>query len=531
MKVAEKVAIVTGGGNGIGGALAAKLAQQDARVVVADLDANAARAVADGINAERPGAAIAAGADVADTTQIQRLITLAESGFGPVDLYFANAGITGVVGLEATEKEWDRSIDVNLRAHIRAAQLLIPDWVERGEGYFISTASAAGLLTQLGSATYAVTKHAAVGFAEWLNITYGDQGVRVSCLCPMGVNTKLLYEGEQTGHPLGDLATRAVTTAGDVLGTGGRRRQRAGGDRRGTLPDPPAHRRVGHVPAKGHRLRPLVERHAPLPAQLAKGHAVTAQNTNAQNLNGRTAIVTGASRGIGLAIAQRLAADGANVVLTARKQESADAAAEQVGGSAIGVAAHAVDEDAAKRCVDLTLDRFGSIDILINNAGTNPAYGPLIEQDHARFAKTFEVNLWAPLLWTSLAVKAWMGEHGGVVINTASIGGMHSSPYMGMYNATKAALIHVTKQLALELSPRVRVNAICPGVVRTRLAEALWKDHEEDVSARTALGRVGEPPDVAAAVAFLVSDQASWITGDTMVIDGGQVLGDAGGFR
>jgi NAD(P)-dependent dehydrogenase (short-subunit alcohol dehydrogenase family) len=217
VKLADKVAIVTGGGNGIGGALAAKLARQDARVLIADLDADAARTVADGINAERPGAAIAAGADVADTAQIQRLITLAESGFGPVDLYFANAGITGVVGLDATEKEWDRSFDVNVRAHIRAAQLLIPGWVERGEGYFISTASAAGLLTQLGSATYAVTKHAAVGFAEWLNITYGDQGVRVSCLCPMGVNTKLLYEGEQSGHPLGDLATRAVTSAGEVL--------------------------------------------------------------------------------------------------------------------------------------------------------------------------------------------------------------------------------------------------------------------------------------------------------------------------
>ncbi|HTZ14852.1 MAG TPA: SDR family oxidoreductase [Mycobacterium sp.] len=251
----------------------------------------------------------------------------------------------------------------------------------------------------------------------------------------------------------------------------------------------------------------------------------------AANFGGRTAIITGASRGIGLAIAQRLAADGANVVLTARKQESADAAAEQVNGSAIGVAAHAVDEDAAKRCVETTIDRFGSIDILVNNAGTNPAYGPLIEQDHARFAKIFEVNLWAPLLWTSLAVKAWMGEHGGAIVNTASIGGMHQSPHMGLYNATKAALIHVTKQLALELSPRVRVNAVCPGVVRTRLAEALWKDHEETLSASTALERVGEPPDVAAAVAFLVSDEASWITGDTMVIDGGQLLGDAEGFR
>ncbi|MFY9767689.1 MAG: SDR family oxidoreductase [Mycobacterium sp.] len=249
------------------------------------------------------------------------------------------------------------------------------------------------------------------------------------------------------------------------------------------------------------------------------------------DLSGRTAIITGASRGIGLAIAQRLTAGGANVVLTARKQESADVAAEQVGGRAIGVAAHAVDEDAAKRCVDLTLDRFGSIDILVNNAGTNPAFGPLIDQDHARFAKIFDVNLWAPLLWTSLVVKSWMGEHGGAVLNTASIGGMHQSPAMGMYNATKAALIHVTKQLALELSPRIRVNAICPGVVRTKLAEALWKDHEDPLASSTALGRIGEPADVAAAVAFLVSDEASWITGETLVIDGGQLLGNAAGFR
>jgi NAD(P)-dependent dehydrogenase (short-subunit alcohol dehydrogenase family) len=251
----------------------------------------------------------------------------------------------------------------------------------------------------------------------------------------------------------------------------------------------------------------------------------------ALDLTGRTAIITGASRGIGLAIAQHLADAGANVVVTARKQESADAAAAQIGAKALGVGAHAVEEDAAKRCVDLTLDRFGGIDILVNNAGTNPAYGPLIDQDHARFAKTFDVNLWAPLLWTSIAVQAWMAEHGGAVVNMASIGGMHQSPYMGMYNATKAALIHVTKQLALELSPRVRVNAVCPGVVRTRLAEALWKDHEQALSASTALGRIGEPADVAAAVAFLVSDEASWITGETLVLDGGQLLGNALMFR
>ncbi len=249
------------------------------------------------------------------------------------------------------------------------------------------------------------------------------------------------------------------------------------------------------------------------------------------DLTGRTAVITGASRGIGLAIAQQLADAGANVVLTSRKQESADAAAAQIGGNALGVAAHAVEEDAAQRCIDLTLNRFGSVDILVNNAGTNPAFGPLIDQDHRRFAKIFDVNLWAPLLWTSLAVKGWMGEHGGAVVNTASIGGMAFEANLGLYNTTKAALIHVTKQLALELSPRVRVNAICPGVVRTRLAEALWKEHEQALSASTALGRIGEPADVAAAVAFLVSDAASWITGETLVIDGGQLLGNALMFR
>ncbi|MGV0698560.1 SDR family oxidoreductase [Mycolicibacter sinensis] len=248
-------------------------------------------------------------------------------------------------------------------------------------------------------------------------------------------------------------------------------------------------------------------------------------------LTGRTAIITGASRGIGLAIGQRLAQAGANVVLTSRDQQSADAAAAQIDGNALGVAAHVAEDDAAQRCVDLTLERFGSIDILVNNAGTNPAFGPLIDQDHGRFAKIFDVNLWGPLLWTSCAVKSWMGEHGGAVVNTASIGGMSSAPLMGMYNATKAALIHVTKQLALELSPGVRVNAICPGVVRTKLAEVLWQEHEQALSMTMPLGRIGEPVDVADAVAFLVSDAASWITGQTLVVDGGQILGDATGFR
>jgi NAD(P)-dependent dehydrogenase (short-subunit alcohol dehydrogenase family) len=213
VEVANKVAVVTGGGAGIGAAIAEVLVANGANVVIADLNPDAAEKTARTIRADTSGSVLGVGADVSDTEQIRGLISLAENEFGPVEMYFANAGIFGAPGLEATEADWDLSIDVNLRAHIRAAQLLVPGWIERGAGYFVSTASAAGLLTQIGSATYSVTKHAAVGFAEWLSVTYGDSGVRVSCLCPMGVNTKLLYSGDA-----GDTtATRAVTSAGEVL--------------------------------------------------------------------------------------------------------------------------------------------------------------------------------------------------------------------------------------------------------------------------------------------------------------------------
>src|SRR4029077_9560157 len=150
-------------------------------------------------------------------------------------------------------------------------------------------------------------------------------------------------------------------------------------------------------------------------------------------LHGKTAIVTGASRGIGLDAAQAVATAAASVLLSSRKQESAAEAAAQITGTAIGVAAHAVDEDQALRCIDLALEKFGSIDVLVNNAGTNPAFGPLIEQDHGRFAKTFDVNLWAPVLWTALATKAWMGEHGGSGIKTAYLGGVVHQARLGLH--------------------------------------------------------------------------------------------------
>lgn len=212
MKVAGTVAIVTGGGGGLGEALARALVAAGARVVVSDLNEAAATAVVERIERSSPQAAVSVMADATRTDDIGKLVALAESNFGPVDLYFANAGVIGEAGLGATDADWDVALDVNLRAHVRAAQLLIPKWLQRGRGYFVSTASAAGLLTQIGSATYATTKHAAVGFAEWLSVTYGDRGIRVSCLCPMGVETKLLH-----ADGLGDTGTKAVLAAGKVL--------------------------------------------------------------------------------------------------------------------------------------------------------------------------------------------------------------------------------------------------------------------------------------------------------------------------
>lgn len=219
MEVADKVAIVTGGGGGIGAALGERLVAAGARVLLADLDADAAKSAAERAAArlpaaERAGAALGVGADVTQPDAIAEMIDRAEADLGPVQLFFANAGVLGAPGL-GDEAGWDTTFEVNIRAHVRAANAIVPRWVERGTGgYFVSTASAAGLLTQIGGAAYAVTKHAAVGFAEWLAVTYGDSGVGVSCLCPMGVRTAMLsHDAESELGP----AARAVTSAGDVI--------------------------------------------------------------------------------------------------------------------------------------------------------------------------------------------------------------------------------------------------------------------------------------------------------------------------
>jgi NAD(P)-dependent dehydrogenase (short-subunit alcohol dehydrogenase family) len=243
-------------------------------------------------------------------------------------------------------------------------------------------------------------------------------------------------------------------------------------------------------------------------------------------LKDRAAIVTGASRGIGLGIAAELVRQGARVCVTARGREALDAAVAELGGPevAIAVAGKADDAGHQEEAVASTIEAFGRLDMLVNNAGINPVYGPLADIDAAAAAKILAVNVLAPLAWTRRARDAWMGEHGGSIVNVASVAGLRASPGLGMYGISKAALIRMTVELAVELGPRIRVNAVAPAVVKTKFATVLYEGKEEQVSAAYPLKRLGVPEDIAGAVVFLLSDQASWITGQTLVLDGGVTL-------
>ncbi len=268
-------------------------------------------------------------------------------------------------------------------------------------------------------------------------------------------------------------------------------------------------------PAPRHRIRP--------------GGAPSANFTAMEiSLEGKVALVTGASRGIGEAIAASMAQAGAKVMLNSRKHDALEAAAAKMNGEVDIVAANAGDDDAGERVVSATLERFGALDILVNNAATNPYYGPTLGVDRPRYDKTFQVNLDAPLFWTQAAYEHALKDRPGVVINIASVGGLRAEGGLGVYNLTKAAVIHLTRQLAGEIGPN-RVVGIAPGLVKTDFASYLVDNFGDSLAARLPLERLGEPQDIANLAMFLASDLASWITGETYVIDGGAGVAGSGG--
>ncbi len=245
------------------------------------------------------------------------------------------------------------------------------------------------------------------------------------------------------------------------------------------------------------------------------------------DLSGRIALVTGASRGIGSAIAEILAEHGAQVVLSSRKQSDLDQEAERINGlypeRAIAIAAHAGRSEDLERLVQQVMERFSRIDILVNNAATNPYFGPILGAELPAWDKTFEVNLRGVFVLTRLVYQASMEAHGGTIVKIASIGGLRPGIGLGVYNVTKAGVIMLTRQLARELGGKVRVNAVAPGLIKTRFAEGLWGNQEilDRVLAQNPMGRIGVPEEVAGAVLFLASDAASYVNGEVLVVDGG----------
>ena len=244
---------------------------------------------------------------------------------------------------------------------------------------------------------------------------------------------------------------------------------------------------------------------------------------------GKVALITGASRGIGYAIAERIVSEGGSVVITARKQEALDAAVATLGPRARGVAGRADDAEHRAAVYELITQEFGRLDHLVNNAGINPAYGPLADVGVDVMRKTLEVNVIATLEWARDAVSTGLlggpDHRGGSIVNISSISGIAAAPGIGFYGVSKGALITLTLQQAAEFAPGIRVNAVAPAVIKTDFAKALYEGREAEAAEQYPLKRLGESADVAGPVAFLLSDDAGWITGQTIVIDGGASLG------
>ncbi|MFG5724614.1 SDR family oxidoreductase [Streptomyces murinus] len=242
-------------------------------------------------------------------------------------------------------------------------------------------------------------------------------------------------------------------------------------------------------------------------------------------LSGKVALVTGASRGIGYGVAEALVARGDRVCITGRNEDALKEAVVKLGAErVIGVAGKAHDLDHQSEAVERTTEAFGRLDHLVNNAGTNPVFGPIADLDLNVARKVFETNVISALGFAQKTWHAWQKDNGGAIVNIASIAGLAPSPFIGAYGVSKAAMINLTQQLAHEFAPRVRVNAIAPAVVKTKFAQALYEGREEEAAASYPLGRLGVPSDIGGAAAFLTSAQSDWVTGQTLVVDGGLFL-------
>ncbi|MBN8594936.1 MAG: glucose 1-dehydrogenase [Anaerolineae bacterium] len=245
------------------------------------------------------------------------------------------------------------------------------------------------------------------------------------------------------------------------------------------------------------------------------------------DLMGKVALITGASRGIGQAIAEAYAAAGAKIVLSSRKADGLNTAADAIrsaGGEALAVTAHNGDKAALQALVKSAMEAYGRIDVLVNNAATNPHFGTLLEAEDSLWQKTLEVNLMGNVWLTQAVVPVMKAQGGGKIVNIASVNGIRPGRMQGIYSITKAAVINLTQTLAMELADaNIQVNAIAPGLVQTRFAQAIWENESlrEGIVDRTPAGRIGQPNDIAGMALYLAAPASDWTTGQVFVVDGG----------
>ena len=252
-------------------------------------------------------------------------------------------------------------------------------------------------------------------------------------------------------------------------------------------------------------------------------------SSTTSSMTGKVCVLTGASKGIGLAMAEAMAAAGAKVVLSSRKQEAVDDAARRIrdrGGAAVGIACHVGRAEQRARLVDKTVEHFGGLDVLVNNAVVNPAFGPVLQMDEGVFDKVMDVNVKAPFELAKLAHPHLERSGRGSILNVASVEGITPARFMGLYAVSKAALISLTKVMAREWGPDIRANAIAPGLVRTKFSEVLVSDQDivDEVIGHQPIPRVAEPAEISGLAVFLASDAASYCTGAVYLVDGGHCI-------
>lgn len=505
----QRVAIVTGAARGIGAATAVRLAAEGRAVAVIDLDEAACKDTVEQITSAG-GKALAVGCDVADEAQVEAAVARIAEELGAPTILVNNAGVLrDNLLFKMSALDWDTVMNVHLRGAFLMSKAVQKHMVDAKFGRIVNLSSSSALGNR-GQVNYSAAKAGLQGFTKTLAKELGKFGVTANAVAPGFIVTEMTAAtAARVGMGFEEFQAAAATQIPV---------QRVG------KPDDIANAIAFFTGEAAGFVSGQVMYVAAWTAQLGPGET-DMTSSQLPELSGKVALVTGGSRGIGHGIAEAFVARGDRVCITGRGEDALKEAVEALGSDrVIYVVSKAHDEAHQAAAVERTMEAFGRVDYLVNNAGTNPVFGPMAELDLSVARKVYETNVVSALGFAQQTWKAWQSENGGAIVNIASVAGLAPSPFIGAYGMSKAAMINLTVQLAHEFAPKVRVNAIAPAVVKTKFATALYEGREAEAAAAYPLARLGVPEDIGGAAAFLTSQQSDWITGQTLVVDGGIFL-------